>query len=231
MSLRPPRSSARLAGRRRTVLSSVKVGAATGGYPVPASCLIVSGAYNLRARRGTRWRISRIPPALPASTPRAGSKPTSPTCSTPARSRPSSTARSTASSPTQQFPPRLGDDISFNGDGMITRFHFHDGQCDFRQRWAQTDKWKLEHAAGKALFGAYRNPLTDDESGQGPDPRHRQHQRLPVRRQAVGAQGGQPGAGHGPGDDGNRRLREVRRQDDRADLHRAPEDRPCRPAT
>jgi carotenoid cleavage dioxygenase-like enzyme len=63
--------------------------------------------------------------------------------------------------PDPQFPPRLGDDISFNGDGMITRFHFHDGQCDFRQRWARTDKWKLENAAGKALFGAYRNPLGD----------------------------------------------------------------------
>ena len=69
--------------------------------------------------------------------------------------------------PDPQFPPRLGDDIAFNGDGMITRFHFHDGQCDFRQRWAKTDKWKLEHEAGKGLFGAYRNPLTDDESVKG----------------------------------------------------------------
>ncbi len=48
--------------------------------------------------------------------------------------------------PDPQFPPRLGDDISFNGDGMITRFHIHDGECDFRQRWAQTDKWKIENA-------------------------------------------------------------------------------------
>jgi len=69
--------------------------------------------------------------------------------------------------PDPQFPPRLGDDISFNGDGMITRFHIHDGQCDIRQRWAKTDKWKLENEAGKALFGAYRNPLTDDESVKG----------------------------------------------------------------
>ena len=69
--------------------------------------------------------------------------------------------------PDPQFPPRLGDDIAFNGDGMITRFHFHDGQCDFRQRWAKTDKWKLENEAGKALFGAYRNPLTDDDSVKG----------------------------------------------------------------
>ncbi len=69
--------------------------------------------------------------------------------------------------PDAQFPPRLGDDIAFNGDGMITRFHIHDGQVDFRQRWAKTDKWKLENAAGKGLFGAYRNPLTDDESVKG----------------------------------------------------------------
>ncbi len=69
--------------------------------------------------------------------------------------------------PDPQFPPRHGDDIAFNGDGMISRFHFHDGQCDFRQRWAQTDKWKLEREAGKALFGNYRNPLTDDEAVKG----------------------------------------------------------------
>jgi carotenoid cleavage dioxygenase-like enzyme len=69
--------------------------------------------------------------------------------------------------PDPQFPPLLGDDIAFNGDGMITRFHIHDGQCDFRQRWAQTDKWALENAAGRALFGAYRNPLGDDPSVQG----------------------------------------------------------------
>lgn len=69
--------------------------------------------------------------------------------------------------PDPQFPPRLGDDIAFNGDGMITRFHFHQGQCDFRQRWAKTDKWKLEKEAGKGLFGAYRNPLTDDPAVEG----------------------------------------------------------------
>jgi carotenoid cleavage dioxygenase len=69
--------------------------------------------------------------------------------------------------PDPQFPPLLGDDIPFNGDGMISRFHFHDGRCDFRQRWAKTDKWKLERSAGRALFGAYRNPLTDDASVEG----------------------------------------------------------------
>ena len=69
--------------------------------------------------------------------------------------------------PDPHFPPMLGDDIAFNGDGMISRFHIHDGQCDFRQRWAKTDKWKAEEAAGRGLFGMYRNPLTDDASVKG----------------------------------------------------------------
>jgi carotenoid cleavage dioxygenase-like enzyme len=69
--------------------------------------------------------------------------------------------------PDPQFPPRLADDIAFNGDGMVTRFHIYGGRCDFMQRWARTDKWNLEHDAGKALFGAYRNPLTDDPAVAG----------------------------------------------------------------
>ena len=42
---------------------------------------------------------------------------------------------------------------------MITRFHFHQGQCDFRQRWARTDKWKLERAAIpiRMRFGLHGN--------------------------------------------------------------------------
>ena len=69
--------------------------------------------------------------------------------------------------PEHQFPPKLGNDIAFNGDGMISMFRFKDGKVDYRQRWAKTDKWKLENAAGRALFGAYRNPLTDDEEVKG----------------------------------------------------------------
>jgi carotenoid cleavage dioxygenase len=69
--------------------------------------------------------------------------------------------------PEHQFPPKLGDDIAFNGDGMISMFRIHNGRVDFHQRWAKTDKWRLENAAGKALFGAYRNPLGDDDSVKG----------------------------------------------------------------
>lgn len=69
--------------------------------------------------------------------------------------------------PEHQFPPLLGDDIAFNGDGMISMFRIKDGKVDFHQRWAKTDKWKLENEAGRALFGAYRNPLSDEESVKG----------------------------------------------------------------
>ncbi len=66
--------------------------------------------------------------------------------------------------PDPQFPPRKGGDQFFNGDGMVSMFRFRDGRVSFRQRYAKTDKWKLENAAGRALFGSYRNPRTDDPS-------------------------------------------------------------------
>ena len=69
--------------------------------------------------------------------------------------------------PDPQLPPRLEDDIMFNGDGMVTQFRFKNGKVDLKQRWVQTDKWKAEREAGHALFGAYRNPLTDDPSVKG----------------------------------------------------------------
>jgi carotenoid cleavage dioxygenase len=69
--------------------------------------------------------------------------------------------------PDQQFPPMFDSDQFFNGDGLISLFKFRGGKVDFKQRYAQTDKFKLERAAGKALFGAYRNPLTDDPSVKG----------------------------------------------------------------
>jgi carotenoid cleavage dioxygenase len=69
--------------------------------------------------------------------------------------------------PDPQFAPRKPGDQFFNGDGMVTMFRIKDGKVGFRQRYAKTDKWKLENAAGKALFGSYRNPLTDDPAVKG----------------------------------------------------------------
>lgn len=69
--------------------------------------------------------------------------------------------------PDPQFSPMFADDEFFNGDGMVSLFRFKNGKIDFKQRYIQTDKWKLENEAGKMLFGAYRNPLTDDPSVKG----------------------------------------------------------------
>ncbi len=69
--------------------------------------------------------------------------------------------------PDPQFPPLYGDDIWFNGDGMVTRFSFKDGNVRLQQKWARTPKFNMERAVGHALFGAYRNPLTDSEEVKG----------------------------------------------------------------
>lgn len=69
--------------------------------------------------------------------------------------------------PDPQLPPRLGEDIFFNGDGMVSMFRIDSGHVDFKQRYIRTDKFVAERAARKALFGAYRNPYTDDPSVAG----------------------------------------------------------------
>jgi carotenoid cleavage dioxygenase len=69
--------------------------------------------------------------------------------------------------PDPQFPPLLGTDVRFNGDGIVTAFRFENGHVDFSSRYVRTDKFKLERAARRALFGAYRNPFTDDPSVRG----------------------------------------------------------------
>ena len=71
--------------------------------------------------------------------------------------------------PDPRFAPRLGDDININGDGMVTMFRFADGHVDFRSRYVRTEKFGLETAARKSLFGAYRNPYTDDPGVAGRD--------------------------------------------------------------
>ena len=69
--------------------------------------------------------------------------------------------------PDPQFPPRAEDDIWFNGDGIVTAISLKDGGISLQQRYVHTEKFKLEREAGRALFGAYRNPLTDDPSVKG----------------------------------------------------------------
>jgi carotenoid cleavage dioxygenase-like enzyme len=63
-----------------------------------------------------------------------------------------------------QFAPTREEDIYINGDGMVTMVRFKDGHADLRSRYVQTRRWKLERAARRALFSAYRNPFFYDPS-------------------------------------------------------------------
>ena len=67
--------------------------------------------------------------------------------------------------PNPQFAPR-GDHHWFAGDGMIHGFYIHEGRVAYKNRWVRTVKWKKEHEAGRALFGAF-NPMESDPSVMG----------------------------------------------------------------
>jgi carotenoid cleavage dioxygenase len=69
--------------------------------------------------------------------------------------------------PDHQYPPRFRDDVPFNADGTISRFLFEDGRVHLRHRYVRTERFKLERAAGRALYGKYRNPFSDDPSVEG----------------------------------------------------------------
>lgn len=64
--------------------------------------------------------------------------------------------------PNPQFAPRDDNYHWFSGDGMVHAFFIANGQVSYRNRWARTPKWELEHQAGRALFGSFGNPATSD---------------------------------------------------------------------
>jgi carotenoid cleavage dioxygenase len=71
--------------------------------------------------------------------------------------------------PDFRFPPKMADDINHNGDGVVSMFRIGDGRVDYASRYVRTEKFNLETAARRALFGMYRNPFTDDPSVAGRD--------------------------------------------------------------
>ena len=71
--------------------------------------------------------------------------------------------------PDNRFPPMLGDDQIIHGDGMVTMLRIRGGRASFRSRYVRTDRFLAEEEAGRSLFGAYRNPYTDDPSVAGVD--------------------------------------------------------------
>ncbi|MGF6708680.1 carotenoid cleavage dioxygenase-like enzyme [Pseudomonas frederiksbergensis] len=52
---------------------------------------------------------------------------------------------------------------------MITMLRIQNGRASFRSRYVRTDRFLAEEKAGRSLFGAYRNPYTDDPSVAGVD--------------------------------------------------------------
>jgi len=65
------------------------------------------------------------------------------------------------------WPPAVPRDFFFNADGMVSMFRFDRGYVDFRSRYVRTPRFLAERAARRSLFGAYRNPYTDDPAVAG----------------------------------------------------------------
>nr|BFE95882.1 hypothetical protein GCM10020185_64180 [Pseudomonas brassicacearum subsp. brassicacearum] len=64
--------------------------------------------------------------------------------------------------PDPQYPPMLGNDIFFNGDGMVSRFNFANGKVSMRRRYVKTDRLLAQRREGRSLNGVYRNVYTND---------------------------------------------------------------------
>jgi carotenoid cleavage dioxygenase len=71
--------------------------------------------------------------------------------------------------PNPQFEPRDANYHWFAGDGMIHAFTVLNGKVSYKNRYVQTPKWTAEHAAGKALFGTFGNPMTSEPDVIGQD--------------------------------------------------------------
>ena len=58
------------------------------------------------------------------------------------------------------FVPPDPNNVPIDGDGNVSALRIHDGRCDFKTRYVETERYKLERKANKALFGLYQNPFT-----------------------------------------------------------------------
>ncbi|KAM5343269.1 hypothetical protein ACJ41O_014235 [Fusarium nematophilum] len=58
------------------------------------------------------------------------------------------------------FVPPDPNNVPIDGDGNISAFRIRDGRVDMKIKYIETERYKLERKANKALFGLYRNPFT-----------------------------------------------------------------------
>jgi len=72
--------------------------------------------------------------------------------------------------PDQLWAPMYDDDVFINGDGAIDAVRIKNGHVDFKQKFVRTERFTIERAARKSVFGKYRNRYTDD-----PRVRHKIH--------------------------------------------------------
>jgi carotenoid cleavage dioxygenase-like enzyme len=72
--------------------------------------------------------------------------------------------------PDPAFPPFIEDGGAIlSGDGMISAIRIKSGKVSCAMRFVGTARHQAEVAAGRALFGKYRNPYTDRPEAQGID--------------------------------------------------------------
>jgi carotenoid cleavage dioxygenase len=72
--------------------------------------------------------------------------------------------------PDPAFPPYIEDGGAvLSGDGMVSAIRIAGGRASFAIRYVQTARHTAEVAAGRALFGKYRNPYTDKPEAAGMD--------------------------------------------------------------
>ncbi len=60
------------------------------------------------------------------------------------------------------YPPLFPDDAPLNADGYVSMFRFRAGRVAYRGRFVRTERFEANLAAGRQLYGYYRNAHTDD---------------------------------------------------------------------
>ncbi|PZO05951.1 MAG: carotenoid oxygenase [Alphaproteobacteria bacterium] len=65
--------------------------------------------------------------------------------------------------------PLREEDVVLSRDGVIGKIEFRDGKVNCAVRYVRTERFLAEQKAGRALFGLYRNPFTDDPLAAGVD--------------------------------------------------------------
>jgi carotenoid cleavage dioxygenase len=71
--------------------------------------------------------------------------------------------------PDRAFPPMYADDVILSHDGMVAKLEIKGGRASYAIRYVRTERFVAEQEAGRALFGHYRQPYSDDPAAAGID--------------------------------------------------------------